>query len=478
MMREKYHLAAIPFIIVIFLFSNYLSRIIVGLDIRALIVVLSALILFFSTLNYRRGMYFFLSYLIIMPFLRRVVYISQARIVNDPILVIPDIMFIIMIMLYWLFNSNYIMRFITKDKLTKVYMVFILLCILLVFNPLQGGILIGLAGAKLFILPALWFFIGLGLTKEDYRKLMWFLLITGTLTSVYSIYQYLFGFTSFELKWAREIDLSLRIQEVLRPFSVFAGVSDAARYFQLAGGLAFMFMSSSIHPLLSFIMLSLSVTALILTVSRSAVFAFLFSIGVFIMWRGESIRRIIFHCVILLLAVLSIYGVIPEEYKKNPSISERTFATHLQAGLLSPVKEQSVQVRFEAWKNIPNLLLKAPFGYGIGSITLAAHRYGGFLFYTESSYFGIWGATGILGGLIFTYLLYLMFKYLIELYVWSNDKEFFRIVIGFVSGMFASMIIAELLNFYAVVPFFWLTLGWIVREHLEIKNVINSNSEL
>ncbi len=477
MLKEKY-LTAISFIIVIYLFSDYLSKIIVGMNIRALIVVLSSLILFFSTLNYKRGMYFLLSYLIIMPFLRRVVYISQARIVNDPILVIPDIMLILMIASYWLFNSNYIMRFINRDKLTKVYTVFILLCILLVFNPLQGGILIGLAGAKLFILPALWFFIGLGLAKEDYRKLLWFLLITGTLTSIYSIYQYLFGFTSFELKWVEEIELSLRIQEYLRPFSVFAGVSDAARYFQLAGGLAFMFMLSSKNPLLSFIMLCLNVTALVLTVSRSAIFAFLFSIGVFLLWRGEDLRKIIIRSTILLLMIFSLYAVIPEEYKEAPGISQRTFVTHLRAGLLNPVKEPSVEVRFSAWRNIPKLLLKAPFGYGIGSITLAAHRYGGFLFYTESSYFGIWGATGILGGLIFTYLLYLMFKYLIELYSRSDDREFFRIVIGFVSGMFASIIIAELFNFYAVAPFFWLTLGWIVREHREMKNVINNNSEL
>jgi len=475
--REKTPL--ILLLICIILVANLLSNKITQLDIRMLMVIIVSAILFIFSLNYRIGIYFLLSYLIIMPFLRRLTYLFQERVVNDPLLVIPDIILILMMFGYWMFESNHIVKYISQDRLTKILVIFIGLCILMIFNPLQGGILIGLAGAKFFILPIAWFFLGLILTKDNYKTLLAYCLITGALAGVYSIYQFLFGYFDFEMKWIKEIELLLYLREKVRPFSVFAGNSDAARYFQLSAGIGFLYVLSGINPIRNFTLFVICFIGLILTVSRSGVFAFLFCVGIFLIWRGENVKRIIINSIFLLMVVLILYNVIPEEYKKEDSnVTERTFATHLRAGLLNPTQEGSVKVRFEAWKGIPKLLLKSPFGYGIGSITLAAQRYKGFLFYTESSYFGIWGATGIPGGLLFTYLLYLSYKYLIEIYLLSEDKRFWRIIFGFYSGMVGSILIAELFNFYAVVPYFWLTLGWIVRTHWDLKYAFNSNSKL
>jgi len=474
--------AKAPFLLISFLIliiSYTLSQKIVSSDFRMLFVILSFLILFISSFNYKRGMYAILIYLIIMPFLRRISAFYGGSMVSDPLLILSDIIFFWILLGYWLFNESYIMKFVKEDKLTKVYIIFILLCLLSVFNPLQGSLIIGLTGAKLFILPSMWFFLGLSLSINDYRNLLKFIVGMGALTGIYSIYQYVGGFTEFEWKWIHDAKLQLYLKEEIRPFSVFAGNSDAARFFQIAAGISFMYIISIINIVPNLIMFSLSFTAMLLTVSRSAAMAFIFMLGIFFLWGSKDIRRVTLHSIVLLLFVLTVYVLIPEKYKNASDISERTFSTHLTAGLLNPIGEGSVQVRFRTWGEIPNHLLKAPFGYGIGSITLAAQRYGGFLFYSESSYFGIWGATGIIGGCLFTYLLYLVFKYLIELYVKSNNNdEFLRIVIGFVAGVTASIIIAELFNFYAVAPFFWITVGWVVRAHSELKNAIHNNTEL
>lgn len=469
-------LSSLILILVVFIIAFFLSDKIVNLHLRTLIIVLSFLILFFSTFNIKRGTFFLLGFISIMPYLRRLTYISESMVKSDPMLIVPDVIFIWMLLGYWFVNESYLLQFIRKDRLTKVYVIFIVLCFLSVFNPLQGSLLVGLTGAKFFILPSMWFFIGLGFERNDYKTLFKFIIIVGALAGLYSLYQYLFGFTEFEWQWIKEVELKLTLKEKVRPFSIFAGTSDSARFFQISAGLSLFFLLSKEKVVLNLISFAISLTALLLTVSRSAVFALLLSIGVYFIWRGEEVKKIVIRSILLFLFVIGLYAVIPEEYKEAPSISERTFATHLKAGLLNPVREQSAQVRFEAWKNIPSHLLKSPIGYGIGSITLGAKRYKGFLFYTESSYFSIWGATGIIGGLLFTYMLYLMFRYLIDLYKWGSDKEFMRIVIGFVSGLTASIIIAELFNFYAVAPFFWITLSWLVREHRELKNAFNNNS--
>ena len=68
--------------------------------------------------------------------------------------------------------------------------------------------------------------------------------------------------------------------------------------------------------------------------------------------------------------------------------------------------------------NFPKTFIKNPFGYGLGTSTLAAWKFGSRLMTTGNFFFDIVLSTGIAGSVFFIVVLFYVFTYSISPIIW------------------------------------------------------------
>src|SRR5207249_11732197 len=75
-----------------------------------------------------------------------------------------------------------------------------------IFNPLQGGLMVGLSGGMFMLIPLLWFFFGQFVTTKFVSKVLRLIIALGLITSLYGVYQLVFGYPPFEQYWIRNTE--------------------------------------------------------------------------------------------------------------------------------------------------------------------------------------------------------------------------------------------------------------------------------
>src|SRR5262249_6812198 len=75
-----------------------------------------------------------------------------------------------------------------------------------IFNPLQGNLLVGLAGALFMLAPLVWFYFGQCVNEQFLRTIFKIVIALGLFTSLYGIYQPIFGYPAFEQFWIDNTD--------------------------------------------------------------------------------------------------------------------------------------------------------------------------------------------------------------------------------------------------------------------------------
>ncbi|MFP5225614.1 MAG: hypothetical protein ACLGH3_08725 [Actinomycetota bacterium] len=116
--------------------------------------------------------------------------------------------------------------------------IFLLLCIgiLQVFNPGQGGLLVGLTGVMINLIPISFFFIARSISDHQMTtRIIRIVMIIGGLAALYGLSQVFIGFRGFEKTWlARQGYNAATVGETTRPFSFFNNAAEYAAYAQIA----------------------------------------------------------------------------------------------------------------------------------------------------------------------------------------------------------------------------------------------------
>ncbi len=175
------------------------------------------------------------------------------------------------------------------------------LFVLQIFNPLQGGLLVGLGGAFYYVIPMVWFFVALCYANNQLiRKLMIAIVVIGVVTGAYGLWQMTFGFFSFEKYWIETGGFaSLHVGRFIRAFSTFSSPEEYSRYLQIAGVIAFGYFlkRKNLGWLLIFAFIGIST---IMTGARSSVFGLVLSILVLlVIWKAKDIRGVFIRLVLL-----------------------------------------------------------------------------------------------------------------------------------------------------------------------------------
>ena len=112
-----------------------------------------------------------------------------------------------------------------------------------IFNPLQGGLTVGLSGALFMMVPVAWFYFGQTIKPAFLETTFRLMVVLGVLTSFYGVYQLIFGFPSFEQFWIDNTEFynSIQVGNVKRALATYSSAEEWGRYIEIGALIAFGF---------------------------------------------------------------------------------------------------------------------------------------------------------------------------------------------------------------------------------------------
>src|SRR5580698_2893950 len=197
--------------------SELLVFLVIRRQFDLLFAVVIAGILSLATLFHRSaGILLILGYMILMGDVRRVVsYIAEPTRFDLLLLIAPVIAGLLAIPI--------LLRARLKEPLSKAVLALFVIMILGVFNPLQGGLVVGLAGALFYIAPMFWFWIGRNYASPILveQLLNVVILPLSCVAAVIGLLQTYIGFLPWEDAWidmASRTYVALHVGSSIRPF--------------------------------------------------------------------------------------------------------------------------------------------------------------------------------------------------------------------------------------------------------------------
>lgn len=402
---------------------------------------------------------------ILTPFiglLRRIMYIFSPYMRIDFLNILSDIFVLIFFIFIILVKRKEIFKNIKESKIVGLFTLLFFLMILQIFNPAQGSIMVGLGGAKFWLIPMLWFYFALFIdTKNKVTNILNLILIIGVLCSIYGIKQGLFGFADFEWKWVYakmniEKFSSIAIHSFIRPISTFASPQEYGNYiliaFLISSGFFLKRIRLSLYFFATIIIFYAAITEGIRGIIIMIFFGLLFQILFYVKDKKLGILITFFFILFYLLLVLNIS--INSFYHILPVDISRVYY-HVIKGTFDPFsKESTVWERLGEFVYLPKLIMRFPFGMGLGTTTLAAWKFGGKLLGFEIPFFSFITSSSIIGGIMYLTIIILSVK---NCYI--NYKGTLNPVYVIISSIIITYFIVGGLNLYSTTPIYWFLIG-------------------
>lgn len=362
------------------------------------------------------------------------------------------------------------------------------ICVIQIFNPLQGGLFVGFTGALYFLVPMAWFYFG-QTTQDDFAlRVLRLIVVLGVLCSFYGLYQMVFGYPWFEQYWIESTDLysSIAVYNVQRALATFSSAEEWGRYIQLGGIIAFGLAARSDEgkKRVLWLMCAAGLCAMLaLTGQRSSIFGLLLGLMVLFLSGAKSLSGA-FGRLMLMLAPLVLVIVITkppgegEVYELDESDRLGTMLSHTTKGTVNPTSEGSLYARFRTWGYVvTDVLPYKPLGSGLGAATLAASRAGiqaknvddaidnHFLNLAISA--GIPAALLLLAILLRAFILCLRACRDFELD--ASGEIFWRIMMALMSSFLLNNIFGTSFTIYSIAPIGWLIVGCVSASYDRLK---------
>lgn len=449
---------------------------------RLIVTGIVIFLLFVLTIgSIRKGIIGILIFLPFMAFLRRAVYFMSPYAKYDPIHLIAPALVLFIFVGIFLFDRERLSQVFQGNNLAKYVIVLLGLFVLQIFNPLQGNLFVGLGGALYYVIPIVWFFLALCYANNQLiRKLMSAIVIIGVITGAYGLYQMAFGFFSFEKYWIETGGFaSLRVGGFIRAFSTFSSPEEYSRYLQISAVIAFGYFlkRKNLGWFLIFAFIGIST---IMTGVRSSVFGLALSVLVLlVIWKAKDIRRTFIRFALLASTFVIVMNFVPLPSSEFDYRSQSIFYTmvgHTARGFFNPVDERTFQGRLNLWKRLlTEVVPRNPVGYGLGSTSIAAQKFGGLGIGTEGYIFALFVNSGVVGGLLFLIISLAALKKGTELSIQSEgSKVLAPLVLAVIAGLTLNNIFGSSFILYSVAPIGWFLIGWMVRQwkfsRLSLKN--------
>jgi hypothetical protein len=362
--------------------SELLVFLVIRRQFDLLFAVVIAGILSLATLFHRSaGILLILGYMILMGDVRRVVsYIAEPTRFDLLLLIAPVIAGLLAIPI--------LLRARLKEPLSKAVLALFVIMILGVFNPLQGGLVVGLAGALFYIAPMFWFWIGRNYASPILveQLLNVVILPLSCVAAVIGLLQTYIGFLPWEDAWidmASRTYVALHVGSSIRPFGFSVSAAEYATTLALAtAAICGKYLAGNKLWAWAFPLLFAGV---VLASGRSVVIKLIVTVA--LLWPLRKIPKItpllVFRLAVFSASGLMALGFVASHFtaasQSSKELSPAAAAiNHLAAGLSHPFDRRYSTAGLHG--NMIVYGLKAgftnPLGRGLGSTTLAASKLG------------------------------------------------------------------------------------------------------
>lgn len=411
-------------------------------------------------------------------FIRRAQYLIVDYSQFDPIHVLTPL---VTLMALGMLLQRHRFQIIRSTPLASVVTILTAIFVAQIFNPLQGGLMIGLSGAMLILVPVSWFYFGQATNLRFIRLALRLIVALGILTSLYGVYQLIYGYPQFERYWLENVEfyVSIGVGHVKRPLATFTNAEEWGRYIAMGSLIAFGF-GAGTKRLWSrgawFLCAAGLATILLFTGQRTAIFGLMLGFLCLILlgarsFRGAAVRLVLLLIPVLLVLILAKPPSEDEMWSKEESETVGTLISHTQRGTLKPTGEDSLYVRFEVWQDlVTNVIPYRPLGSGLGAGSLSALKFSDNADETAIDNFVLVLAVagGIPAALLFLWILWratlFAFRQTRRRSPGTPEATIARIIAALMPMFILNNIFGLTFSLYAVAPVGWLLIGWISAE--------------
>jgi hypothetical protein len=415
--------------------------------------------------------------------IRRAQYLFVDYSASDPIHLLTPI---VALLAFSLLLKNQGLDIFRQSRLAPPVSLLLLIYFIQIFNPLQGGLFIGLAGALFMLLPLLWFYFGQAAKSGFLRTALRLMVVMGLITSVYGAYQLVFGLTSFDQFWLEHSEFNnwVRVAGVVRAMATYANAEEWSRYLDICAlgalGLAVMAKRYA-HRIAWFACGMLLFGALILSGERVSIFAFLLGAAILLLSGARTPGGIMRRAALFLIPALLIiaFAKPPAEgnlEEKEQSQALQSMVSHSARGVLQPTGEGSLYARFANWGEGAKAILYRPYGLGIGSGSVAQTREATELDNLPATDSYILSATltcGIPAGLlciwIFGQATLISWRAFRRAAPDSHQLGMWRVMLAIIPVLAFINLFGYSFLLVSVAPVGWLLIGWVSAEDLRTR---------
>jgi hypothetical protein len=361
-----------------------------------------------------------------------------------------------------------------------------LIYVLEIFNPLQGGLLVGLSGALFMLTPLVWFYFGQSVNDRFVTRMLQLMVVLGLITSLYGLYQLLAGYPAFEQYWIDNTEFyeSIGVGHVKRALATFSSAEEWGRYAEVGAIAAFGFLAGTKRITARvgwFVCGAALFGGVLLTGERTAVFGAIAGVAMLILLGARSLPAVALRMGLLLLPIiLVVVFVAPpsdeDMWSKGEDETVSTLLSHTQRGTLKPAEEESFQIRLENWKYLlTDVIPYRPLGIGLGAGSLGRARFSddGDLPPIDSFILIVAITSGIPAALLFVSILG---RATWRSWRMARDDEddpglatVKRIAAALMPALILNSIFGLTFTLYSVAPIAWLLIGWIGAESLRAQ---------
>src|SRR5882672_8489140 len=177
-------------------------------------------------------------------FLRRVQYLFLPYSQTDPIHVVTPL---VTILAFAMLLQRRRLAIFRETPLAGLVSLLAVIYFLQIFNPLQGGLTVGLSGALFVLVPVVWFYFGQAIKPQFLETVFPLMVALGLITSLYGIYHLAYGFPGFEQYWLDHTDNynSIAVGHVKRALATYSSAEEWSRYIEIGAVIAFGFGTSA-----------------------------------------------------------------------------------------------------------------------------------------------------------------------------------------------------------------------------------------
>jgi hypothetical protein len=365
-------------------------------------ILIGALVSSLAALHPQMAIVVTFVYLAIMGDVRRWLVTQAGVTTNDPLLLVGPAVVGVLLLTAVLRN-----RISLQTKTAKMIFLLSIVMVLEVFNPLQGGIVVGAAGGLFFLVPLLWFWIGQAFGSSQFLVTILNKIVVplAVAASVMGLIQAFFGYFHYEVRWFH-LMMESSIHPDIRPFAFFCSWAEYAAYVGVALVIILVPLFQGRVRIIT-ALTPLFVFALIIQSVREAIFEAILALAVLWAIGGRS-KAAMGGRLILALFVGGVLLVLAMTQLKEVEVSDavKQSINHTADGVLD-IQNSSAGGHLDLVGEGFVHGFTHPIGSGLGYPTQAAGASG---FSSEIDFADIFVACGFGGGLLYFYIIFLIFR--------------------------------------------------------------------